>query len=100
MAGPINYQFFEPLKGRTFNTQDDSANPVELLLKNVEKRENAPGGFEFFTLTFDGPLEPRLEQATYILGNDDVEEVAVFLVPVAGDDLGYQYEAVYNIKVS
>jgi len=99
MAGPINYEFFKPFEGQNFKTQAQDGSPTDLFLKRIEKRENGPSGFEFFSLLFDGPLEPRLEQATYVLHKDGVDELPVFLVPVAGDDQGFQYEAVYNIRL-
>jgi hypothetical protein len=52
---------------------------------------------ESFSLVFRGPASAPLEQGMYSLsqaGDDDLEPI--FLVPIAADDQGRYYEAIFN----
>lgn len=49
-----------------------------------------------FSLVFLGPREPVLPQRTYPLAHDELGELEVFLVPIAQDDDGTRYEAVFT----
>jgi hypothetical protein len=47
-----------------------------------------------FRLVFRGPFQPQLPQGNYVFrhrGNDD----QIFIVPIAADPRGVQYEAVF-----
>ena len=48
-----------------------------------------------FSLHWLGPFEPILPQATYELSRDG-KAYAIFIVPIARDDSGTTYEAVFN----
>lgn len=48
-----------------------------------------------FSVIFKGPAEPLLAQGTYPLENEELGTLELFLVPVASDDQGTEYEAVF-----
>lgn len=49
-----------------------------------------------FSLLFRGPREPVLAQRIYPLVHDELGRFELFLVPVAQDDDGTRYEAVFT----
>ena len=54
--------------------------PVELELTRVEGRSRP--GIDAFSLLFRGPREQEFGQANYLLANDAIGEVNLFLVPI------------------
>ncbi|MBB3112003.1 hypothetical protein FHS18_004081 [Paenibacillus phyllosphaerae] len=71
---------------------------VELTLSDVVDY-GVESGFERFTLVYTGPLQPFLQQQTLVLGHEQLEEEAVFIVPIQKVDAGIHYEAVFNRPV-
>jgi hypothetical protein len=63
------------------------ASPIDLPSKG--------GAREQFSLLFNGPVEPVLPQAIYTLENEELGTFEIFLVPVAADEEGVDYEAVF-----
>jgi len=55
-----------------------------------------PGGRKPFSLTFRGPLQPQLPQATYDFEHPVHGVIAIFIVPIAADADGVTYEAVFS----
>lgn len=51
---------------------------------------------EPFALLFRGPAEPRLPQATYPFEHAALGRLEIFIVPVAGDESGTDYEAIFG----
>lgn len=49
-----------------------------------------------FSLLWQGPVTPALHQGTYEMTHEKLGEMALFLVPVAQKDAGFQYEAVFT----
>ncbi len=49
-----------------------------------------------FSIIFRGPKDRRLPQMIYKLKHEKLGEMEIFLVPVAVDEKGYHYEAVFN----
>lgn len=49
-----------------------------------------------FSLLLRGPLDPQLEQRIYAFEFADATTMEIFIVPVARDASGMQYEAVFN----
>ncbi|WP_076450566.1 DUF6916 family protein [Roseivivax lentus] len=49
-----------------------------------------------FSLLWQGPAEPALVQATYEVAHAATGPLDIFLVPVARNDDGYCYEAVFT----
>src|SRR5262245_11381400 len=48
-----------------------------------------------FALRFRGPLDARIPQGVTPLRHHALGEMGIFLVPIARDDDGYRYEAVF-----
>jgi hypothetical protein len=51
---------------------------------------------ERFSIYFHGPAENFLPQDTYRVTHDQMGNLDLFLVPIAGDELGFRYETVIN----
>ena len=49
-----------------------------------------------FSIILRGPRDRRLPQMIYKLEHEKLGTFEIFLVPVAVDDKGYHYEAVFN----
>lgn len=97
MLDKVTKETFEPRKGETFRLSDDEAGTIDLTLAAVNGtglRGKAPR--EQFSLHFHGPAGPVLPQKIYRLSNDETGEMDLFLVPVARDDEGVTYEAVFT----
>lgn len=80
----------------------DSAAPWKVLLSDEESVDltvdaaKASGDPRPFTVTFSGPLEPQLTQATYAFEHPDVGTIPLFIVPISRDAEGMRYEAVFG----
>ena len=77
------------------------ANQLEIELELIEvkayvSQEIEQGGMERFSVFFAGPGDPFLPQKVYSLEHEHMREFEIFLVPVAGDEKSYRYEAVFN----
>ena len=52
---------------------------------------------EPFSLVFRGPHDPPLEQSMYPMTHDDIGDLgSIFIVPIAADEQGRYYQAVFN----
>ena len=72
---------------------------IDLELVEVEgyfSKPNEQTGLERFSVFFAGPGDPFLPQKVYSLEHERMGEFEIFLVPVAGDEKSYRYEAVFN----
>jgi len=69
---------------------------VELELIEVKKLGSGERKGGAFSLLWQGPSEPALSQATYCLSQAAIGSHDVFLVPVARNEAGYQYEAIFT----
>jgi hypothetical protein len=93
---------FAPAVGDTFSLDAEDAGPLELEL--LESRlhhpdaaaEDASGTRAPFTLTFRGPADPVLPQRIYQLTHPSFGMLEIFIVPIAHDDAGTTYEAVFG----
>jgi len=86
---------FEKLVNTAFEVR---SLPSELQLSLVEVRAMGSGEREggAFSVLWQGPKEPVLEQSIYRLFQPEFGEQDVFLVPVAEKEAGVQYEAVFT----
>ena len=68
---------------------------LEMVLEKVEplRLSARPGGS--FRVAFRGPREPICPQGTDLLESQELA-VEIFLVPIAQDDGGTLYEAIFN----
>jgi hypothetical protein len=84
--------------GTKFRIQSDDRE-IELELNEVKvyaSQEIEQGGMERFSVFFAGPGDSFLPQKLYGLAHDRMGEFELFLVPIAGNEKGFRYEAVFN----
>lgn len=84
-----------------FQVNVDAPEPVDLELTEVKTYANKDkpgeqGGMERFSLYFYGPANIFLPQATYSVTHQQMGDCYLFLVPIAQDQRGFRYEAVFN----
>ena len=73
--------------------------PLELELTEVKgylSQPNEQTGMERVSAFFRGPGDRPLKQAIYPLEHDVMGTIDLFLVPIARDEKGFRYEAVFN----
>jgi hypothetical protein len=79
--------------GEAFTLQTaDAALPLVL-----EEAEAVPGGEtrQAFSLIFRGPAEPLLPQGIQALEHAELGRLEIFLVPIARDEAGTRYQAIF-----
>lgn len=76
--------------------EDGQELTLELADASPIKTQAKGGTRQQFSLLFNGPAEPILAQAIYTLENAELGSFALFLVPVAADAEGADYEAVFT----
>ena len=87
--------------GDTFALDAGDAGRVELeLLEARLQHPDSPptdesGARAPFSLLFLGPAEPVLPQHIYRLEHESIGPLEIFVVPVARDETGTTYEAVF-----
>ena len=79
----------------------DPIDPIDLELIEVKgyqfkDQPTEENNMERFSVHFYGPGNVYLPQATYNLTHDSMGEIALFLVPLAHNERGFLYEAVFN----
>jgi len=77
----------------------NGASSVTLVLESIEPwgpPPPSPRHRQPFTITFRGPVEPLLQQATYRLGHDVLGSLDIFIVPISQTADGTRYEAVFS----
>jgi hypothetical protein len=99
MAASLTEQEFSRHLNTKFRIQLVDGSQLDLELVEVKGYLTKPGeqtGMERFSAYFKGPSEPYLPQNTYSLQHDGMGGFEIFLVPIARDEQGVRYEAVYN----
>ena len=99
MAGTLTQEEFSQHVHTKFRVKADAPQAVELYLVEVKGYESEPasqGRMERFSVFFSGPSDYYLPQKTYSLEHDRMGAFDIFLVPIARDEEGYNYEAVFN----
>ena len=92
----LTWAEFEGSEGAApWHVQGEDGQSVEMTLKKAVQLPGTGRPEGSFRLEFQGPLEPILPQAIYQFRNGDACH-EIFIVPVARDDEGTQYEAVFN----
>jgi hypothetical protein len=64
------------------------------LSEAVDKGSNARQ--EQFSLVFQGPLQPVLQQNTYSFKHTQLGEFMLFIVPIGQNGAGIQYQVIFN----
>ena len=97
MLDKLTRESFEPRKGEAFKLTDEDAGELELELAAVQGAGlQGRAAREQFSVHFHGPPEPLLPQKIYRLANPEMGTLDIFLVPVAQDEDGTTYEAVFT----
>jgi hypothetical protein len=86
--------YFEALLGTPFLLTERDNLPLHLTAVRIAR--NSTPEHPSFALLFRGPLQPELPQQTYTMETVDAVRRDIFIVPVARDAGGMQYEAVFN----
>lgn len=89
---------FIPLVQMDFNLALGQENiRLQLTEASPYKRQNGlKGGRVAFSLIFQGPAQPALQQGIYPLSNEGGFAHSIFLVPVGREEAGLIYQAVFN----
>ena len=95
MLEQLKPNLLTPHIGTTFEVLTDPTNVFSLTLTNVLEHEKTERN-EAFSLLFHGPQSPFMPQAIYKLQHAELGVFEIFLVPVARDQDGFEYEAVFN----
>jgi len=89
---------FEECLGSRFRVVADHAPAVELTL--IEAKTLPSSGHSLrpvpFSIVFRGPIGLRLSQRTYAFEHDALGMFEMFIVPIAPDEHGPRYEAIFN----
>jgi hypothetical protein len=102
MLDDFTLAMFAPRLGESFHADDGSrVTELELVEANqatLSTGEPATGAGARvpFAIVFRGPLEPILPQRIYRFEHDALGEFDLFIVPIARDENGTQYEAVLS----
>jgi hypothetical protein len=76
----------------TFRVEDPAA--LELEMTEVTDRSNAQ--LEQFSVLFQGPASPWLQQGIYTLLHPQMGELSLFMVPLGPQDGQMVYQAVFS----
>ena len=99
MSGLLTPATFEQHVGTEFAIDLGGGTVIQTLLDSVHRQATRSHGdrTEPFSLTFVGPRDTPLPQATYSLEHSDLGSLDIFLVPIGPDASGKpRYEAVFN----
>jgi hypothetical protein len=88
----VNAEDFAPHVDTPFAVGELETTLVEVRQLDVQDPEFR----QPFTLSFRGPREPILPQGTYELSHAELGTLEIFIVPVASNEAGTTYEAVFN----
>jgi hypothetical protein len=82
--------------GESFRIRFEPEDAVEAELVEAQalgpaERQRAP-----FSLVFRAPKEPIYPQRIYAVEHDELGSFEIFLVPIASDEAGARYEAVFT----
>ena len=97
MTAPLTEAEFSKYLNTKFRVAGE--HPIELELTEVKgylSQAHEQSGMERFSAFFNGPLELFLQQRVYALEHDRMGAFELFLVPIAKDENGFRYEAVFN----
>lgn len=95
MLDSLHYDDFAKHLNTTFVADLGEGRTVEMTLIDAEDKSPSPL-HEQFVLNFRGAVEAPVRQGTYSLHHKDLGEGSLFLVPIARDESGLVYEAIFN----
>jgi hypothetical protein len=95
MEDLLTHETFSKHINTKFQTQLDETNYVDLELAQVSELKLLPEQQEF-TIVFRGPSEIFLGQGIRSFTHEQMGQFEMFIVPIAQDEEGFSYEAVFN----
>lgn len=99
MAATLTEKEFSQHVNSMYRVNVDHEGPIELELVELKSHERAPiepEGMERFSIYFRGPEKTLLPQGTYRITHEQMGDFDLFLVPLAREEQGFRYEAVFN----
>jgi hypothetical protein len=99
MGATLTEKEFSQHVNTNYRVNVAEAAPIELELLEVKPHVSAPiepDGMERFQIYFRGPANIFLPQGTYSFSHERMGDFDLFLVPVAKEESGFRYEAVFN----
>ena len=101
MIAKLTYGVFEPLLNQSFlihygNSETLPVTMIEatrwgLTPETPEQAENRP-----FSLVFQSTIRQHLPQGTFQISHEILGDQQIFIVPLAPNAVGIQYQAVFN----
>ncbi len=98
MIDALHYDDFAPHVNTKFRARLGAAPVMELELISVEDKSPSARQ-EQFVLTFLAPREAPARQNLFEVEHERLGSGAIFLVPIARDERGISYEAIFNRKI-
>ena len=92
----LRLALFEAHVNTDFQVMEDGIVVCTLRLAEICAHTQTPKQ-ETFSLFFLGPFDVFLPQGMHSLRHDGLGKLEIFLVPVGKSDLGFHYEAVFNL---
>lgn len=86
---------FTELVGSTFEVMDVPPSTFEVKMTRVVEHAKSDRQ-EAFSVFFVGPVERFMQQGIRKIRHAQLGELEIFLVPVAKNDEGFEYEAAFN----
>jgi hypothetical protein len=99
MPEQLSREDFAGCVGSSFRLCPDRPDAFDLVVEEVSEL-SAAGGQASFSVLFRGPGDLRVPQGTYPLANERLGRVEIFIVPIARDERGFLYEALFNRLVA
>lgn len=102
MSATLTEKEFSQHLNSTYRVNVDHQVPIELELVEVKPHEKLPiepEGMERFSIYFRGPEKILLPQGTYRMTHEQMGDFILFLVPIAREEQGFRYEAVFNYYI-
>ncbi|KZL12666.1 hypothetical protein PsAD2_03973 [Pseudovibrio axinellae] len=91
----ITAKSFENLESEEFQLKLEDQNVILKLVEVVPLRSGERKGGAF-SMVWQGPLQPSLEQGSYQLTQETLGSMELFIVPIAHNTDGFKYEAVFT----
>lgn len=86
---------FKPLQGERFTVSSEEQ-PIEMELVEVKAMGSGLREGGAFSLLWQGPEAPLLDQRIYRFTHAELGEHDLFIVPVAQKTSGFQYEVIFT----
>ncbi len=90
---------FDNINNKNFQIEFEDNLPIKCELievKGINSSTLKKGQSEPFSLVFQSKEQRVFEQNTYKLTHSELNDLALFLVPIGSDDIGVRYEAVFT----